>query len=485
MAPRTFPDTQPDSLGRFWVPESPDSRQPGVVEVAGSQVTLKVSPELTPMWEYQKVREGEIVGVPAKEQSNFVVLGTLVTKPQKITLVGTRTISRSEIGFFASESEEAPTTHQTLRATWCLTGGHIKDPDTRFLGVQIDVTNLAEWALLQSLSSTRYPYKKEAIWRFSLPDGYDEALPDNRGYLTLQPTGLIEPLTIRGTTITTDTKLEVELNDDHGWTLTDAFSRLATPVTSLFTLLAGERCGLRKLSVWDGSEWLSVHGRWLEPDSPERTDSLLLTVRDTGPKLLGQWMEMHERTSPVPQIVAAAVSNEFHTIESEALSLVTAIEALHRILHPGDRRFDENQITNAVVALKGLGEDSMDPKLNESLRSALKQHWWEKSYPQRVQDLAEPVAAAVPGSLGKVNKWRKAVVDQRISLAHGMSLKSDAFLKMDSLNRSIRWMLTLRLLLESGVPADVLAPAIDRSERFKSDRRYWRKHWPTIWVPKP
>ncbi|NKS85037.1 hypothetical protein GS571_05795 [Rhodococcus hoagii] len=193
------------------------------------------------------------------------------------------------------------------------------------MGVQLDVINLAEWAGIQSLTSTMYPYKKKATWHFSLPEGYDEVLPGRLGYLTLMPSGQIKPITIRGTTIETESKLEVELNADHGWILSDAVSRLAVPITSLFTLLTGDQCGLRKLSLWDGENWLAVYGRQLEPGAPEHTGTLMLRIRDAGPKLLVRWMEIHNQTWPVPQILAASISNEFRTVESEALSLVTAM----------------------------------------------------------------------------------------------------------------------------------------------------------------
>ena len=479
MATASFPDTQSESLGHFWLPGSPDLGQTGVVEVADHRITLKVSPELTPTWEYQEHPNGYIEGVPAKRVVNFVVLGTIPTQPAKVSLWGTRSVARKEIGLFSFDS---PTrTSQTLESSWCLAGGHVENPDTRFLGVRVDVTNLAEWAGIQSLTSTRFPFKKEATWHFALPEGYDEELTEGRGYLTLMPSGLIEPLTIRGATIQTETTLEVELIEDRGWALADAISSLADPVTSLFTILTGVRCGLRKLSVWDGTNWLSVHGRHLEPDAPAHTGELLLRLRDTGPKMLIRWMDTHKQTSPVPQILAASISNEFHTVESEALSLVTAVEALHRTLHPDSRRFDDDQITKAIVALERLGEDSIDSPVNESLRNALKQYWGESSYPQRILELAEPVAEAIPGCLGKLNKWKSAVASQRVGLAHGMSQESDSILKTYSLNRSIWWMLTLRLLLESDIPADVLTAALTSSERFENDRSLWRKHWPKIW----
>ncbi|NKS85036.1 hypothetical protein GS571_05790 [Rhodococcus hoagii] len=122
--------------------------------------------------------------------------------------------------------------------------------------------------------------------------------------------------------------------------------------------------------------------------------------------------------------------------------------------------------------------------MNESRRSALKQYWGDTSYPQRIMELAEPVAEAIPGSLGKVNRWKNAVTNQRIGLAHGISQESNDILRMHSLNRSIWWMLTLRQLLKSEVPAETLAASVNNSERLAANRGLWRKHWPSIWASK-
>ncbi|MGB3485175.1 MAG: HEPN domain-containing protein [Mycobacterium sp.] len=102
---------------------------------------------------------------------------------------------------------------------------------------------------------------------------------------------------------------------------------------------------------------------------------------------------------------------------------------------------------------------------------------------KRVQALAEPVAAAIPACVGHLGRWKKAVVDQRIALAHGLGqsgLSTHQLRQMSSLNQSLHWMLTLRLLLEAGVDGAVLSAATEQSERFKNQRRNWIYCWPRV-----
>ncbi|WP_063038385.1 HEPN domain-containing protein [Nocardia grenadensis] len=145
-------------------------------------------------------------------------------------------------------------------------------------------------------------------------------------------------------------------------------------------------------------------------------------------------------------------------------------------------RFEPDEIESAKTAVSAT---EMPSRIRDSLISALDTYWAEKSYPQRIQQLAEPVAEAVPACIGKLNRWKSAIVDQRVSLAHGISgdepRTPDDLVKMSSLTTSLRWMLTLRLFLAAGVGADQLHSAVQGSERFASDARRWKRDWPRIY----
>ena len=59
-------------------------------------------------------------------------------------------------------------------------------------------------------------------------------------------------------------------------------------------------------------------------------------------------------------------------------------------------------------------------------------------------------------------------------------LEADQILRMGALNRSLQWMLVLRLLLEAGVAPEILAEATAQSDRFAEDSCEWTRHWPKI-----
>lgn len=439
---------------------------------------LEVSPSLTPRYKYTQYGKGTVgVGV-ADDPDDLVVLGSLASSPGAVTLWGVHTTGHHSLGF-PMPGTTNPESH-SMRTDWCIAGGHFPDPATRFHGVQIDVTNLTEWAWQPSLSERRVLGERRMTWEFDPPESLDEPLPNGEGYIALKPALNWSGLTIRGVDIKSHSQLEVELFD--GWTLANCLESLAIPLASLMTLLSGAKSEVRSLSIWsEEADWSSVHGHSVVSGAPQAAGDLLLHRTDAGSEFLVRWLELCGRVTPVPQILSAIVGGELPTVEAEALALVTTVESLHRTLHPDARRFSDDEVQQSIAA---LSDSNMPQAVRNSLTSALGTWWPEYSYPMRVRALAEPVADAVPDCVGKLSRWKNAVVEQRVSLAHGLGSRMghDQVLKMYSLNRSIQWTLLLRLLIEAGVSANVLRRATRSSERFELDRDEWRAHWPAVFA---
>lgn len=156
---------------------------------------------------------------------------------------------------------------------------------------------------------------------------------------------------------------------------------------------------------------------------------------------------------------------------------------LHRRLYPDATRFSDEQIAQATEALR---ESQVDDAVKDSLIQALQGWWADESYPQRLKQLAEPVAAAVPSAVGKIGRWKEAVRAQRVAAAHGLG-EDDAgqppdILELYALTQSLRWVLTFQLFLEAGVKDDQLATAADQNEHYQNAVRLWRERLPRIYV---
>ncbi|WP_233424816.1 HEPN domain-containing protein [Mycolicibacter heraklionensis] len=481
MSNNDFPSKEGSTLGQFWLPGAESRKVTGTIEVDGPRVRLEVSPGLTPFHTFEPLSSGRWAVKSTEDPPDMVVLGEIPVRPRLVTLWDAYTSHRHAVGLPSPfDTDSMPTVHE-MKATWCLVGGHLADPESRLFGVRPDVTNLAEWAWQPTVTQTIYLNNRlRQDWHLDLADkSLDTELVDGAGYITLGPAASLSPPGIRGFAVKTSSQLEIELVN--GWTMPEVVTRALQPLADLMTILSGASCVVRSLDVWAG-EWCSVHGYQIDPDGPATVGELLFVQPQVGLDFLARWLDVHYRTTPVPQILAAVMRNEFPTVEAQALSLATAVEALHRTLFPHARRFSVESIDES---LESLAVSGIPGPVAETFASALRQYWHEYSYPQRVRALAEPVSAAVPECVGRLGRWKNAVVEQRIALAHGMEsgrLETDQILRMSTLNRSLQWMLALRLLLEAGVPAATLAEATAQSERFGEDKAQWTRHWPRVFI---
>ncbi|MBB1023079.1 HEPN domain-containing protein, partial [Dietzia sp. DQ12-76] len=408
----------------------------------------------------------------------FAVLGSLAVNPSAVTLWGVRTTRRRSLGF-AMPDEEAPGNHE-MRTDWCLVGDHIPDETQPFSEIRVEVTNLHDWA---GIPTTRHtiPAKGRGPRGFSveLPDAPQSALISPSGQVRLVPTATISPPAFDGFKVSTNTA--AVFNIDGGLVLTDALSHVATPIASLMTLLSGAKCSVRKFGLAEGDIRVNVLGHQVDVEASGSSGELFLYRGDVGDDFLPRWLELARRVSPVPQILAAAWSDEFATVETEALTLATAAEMLHRRLYPNAKRFSEEQVEQAIEALR---DSAVEEPVKESLNSALRQWWSDKSYPQRLREITEPVVEAVPSAVGKLGRWKEAVRAQRVAGAHGLGEEESGhasdILDVYALNQSLRWVLTFRLLLEAGVAPDQLADAAQRSERYETAARRWYDRLPHI-----
>jgi hypothetical protein len=166
----------------------------------------------------------------------------------------------------------------------------------------------------------------------------------------------------------------------------------------------------------------------------------------------------------------------------ELLTLATAAEGLHSSLYPNERRFSHIELEEACAQ---IGRLSLPLTLAASIKTA-KEWWGEVSFPTRIQSLADAVAGVAPDCVGTTNRYKRAITEARNKLAHGRSSRtmSDVeLLELAALARSLRWMLTIRMLLAAGVSSETMRTVLARSGRYRRDRDFWAELHPSIYGP--
>lgn len=482
---RKFPLTDTDSLGQFMLVGSAGDRKgevvTGVLRLKETRVTLEVSPQLTPVTQMSEVRPGVAVRQPrSDEPRDFAVLGSLAISPRLVTLWGTNIMRTSTVGF--APPGEAESGNQEMSVRWCLVGDALPDDETLFDATLLDITNLHDWTG-SSYTGRSAPFPVGDLpqtWALDLPKHEPAPLKHTAGDIKLVAEAVSSAPSNDGFKVTTNTRVKITLGS--GGSVDTYVSGFALPLASLMTILSGSESTVRRIELRREDELpVGVYGRGVDMNAPKSSGALLLRRGNVEEDLLSNWLAAAEELAPVPRILASVWAGSIPAVETEYLTLATTAEALHRLIHPDARRFTTGEIEDAVSALE---EADMSAKLKESLTGALSKHWHEKSYPQRIEALATPVAEAVPSCIGSLSKWKAAVVKARHELAHGATGVTDdpeKIFRLATLTRSLRWMLTFRLLLHCGVSPEELRTATERSDRYKKDVRQWQHFWTKIY----
>lgn len=476
------------TIGDFWLPapgEEPEARG-GFLTLDDEVVEVVVSQSLTPMHIRESIGENAWSMKANTNNFDLTIIGKVPTRPVRVTLWGANSIKQNEVGLPLPGLPDSAGS-QTFRATTALIGSHIEDRDHPFTRISADITNLAEWAHLPSVSM-QWAEENSRVVSFvpDMPEKVETPLRTG-GELVLQPTARHGFPEIRGVRITTSTL--ANFSPAQPDTLGQLRRNLVDPMADLLSLLAGTRCQVRALTLSDAERSeIRVRGFGVVPSAPETAGKLWLGRLDMGMPAVAGWLELHPRVSPCPQIVAAAWSNDFPSVDVEVLILATAIEGLFDSLYPDERRFTRAELRQAGRAIAKLG---LSDELMKSISGA--GSWWGKvSFPGRVVRLATDIQHVAPDVTGEITVLKKRIAEARNLLAHGGGAKldnDDDVIDLAALADLMKWLLTIRLLLEAGVPQDTLKERLQGSDSFRRDREFWTGRLPDVFpngiVPPP
>lgn len=480
MPAQKFPTDPSQSVGRFRIVGSDaDAATAGVCRVQGDLIEIEVSEALTP-WVKAQHHTNSVTIAPVPEGGDFVVHGDIPFQPAKLTFLGARTTQRRTVHVPIGG---APELHR-IRADWCIAGAHIDGPGTKFTAVRARFTHLELWAQSTGVGLTHiYKPATEVTLKFVPPA--TETVPfrefDQNAELQLETTGTMSPPDVWGGQIRTKNYLALE--GLTGWTLEEALAGFVRPIQHLLTLLAGRRCDVLQFEVKIDDSWCQVYGDSINPNAVLPTvDTLLLRRESLSLDVLAAWCGLTRRLTPAPQVVGAALSGSFQTVEAEALAMTTTAEGLDRVLYPDSFRFTKEEVADTVAALNA---SDAPENVRMELVNALNLYFAEDSYPSRMKRLATDVATAVPRCVGEITKWKNGIRELRVGLAHALGAEDkatdDALWQMVSRVRSLRWALLVRILQEAGVPDETLGEAVGAAEEFKRDEKMWQAQLPDVY----
>lgn len=244
------------------------------------------------------------------------------------------------------------------------------------------------------------------------------------------------------------------------------------PLRSYLQACVLAECAVTDVAVQAGGKWMSLLARNIGQAQTPKASEVVLQLPDVGIGSLGEWLDCVDDSGPAPAVVSDSFADRSRSLETQLLELATVAEGLHRMIFPQRDRLD------AVVAarVKTLVRDAIAAE-SDQLRNIVNSRFSyieEMSYPHRLRDLALEAEHAIPGIAGRVNKWTAEVTGARNSFAHGKKVDFDdkAVDTLLGVVESLRWVLLIVLLLNSGIPINVLRERIGEGqayERFRSE----------------
>lgn len=464
--------------GHFWLADNDEHKVSGCLTLGqGAGPRLELDQALTPLLRELEPRdqpEGSRAFVFADdgpEVEFFVVHGAL-SDGTAVTLVD---------AFQKQRKVGAGGDRQWLQAQLVVLGGHLGGRDQLYTEIRLQLRHLDRWAALPG---------------FALEDA---TAPGQDG-LTLSFRGATpSPVSLQGGgQLDLEQTPDIEFSPLHGgrigravWvraiglppaTIDDLERRFVTPLSSLLTLATDAACPPVAVEVATGPNqpWLTLQHSGLEAPAEEaRTpDRQLLPLAALGLDGVATWLDAADDLGPLPPVVAAAAGSR-GPLETQLLELTTVAEGLHRALFGNPRRLSGEQAKRAREAVRASVRD-----LEEDVRGAVEgaiQHLEDPSFPQRLQQLADCVGAAMPGVTGRTNRWKHCVTDIRNEFAHrdyGF-LESARISELVSVRESLRWLLTGLLLLRTGLSPEELAARVESHQPYVLFR-----HQVRAWLPR-
>lgn len=515
-----FPHTGSSSVGTFWLAATTDesfaeaarvsdkraaggpsakasAEIGGLCRIEDDKLELDVAGELTPSM--VSLPSGLSIRQPGPARLD--VHGSIPIAPWHVSFLDCHTKFRRSNSLAVGDPRG--NTQQVLGAEWVVLGAHVGAND-RFQGVRMRVSGLEEWAQTPGLEQTIATQKPVGTaLSFTAPPKVSAPfeLFGERASIEVETVANFDAIDVHGGQIRRWNR--IGLSGLSGWTLEEVMITFVAPVRTLMTLLIGSAAKVLSVEVQVKDQWCEVFGRHVDGGvTGSRPTGVPVMLMENSLKLehVARWIQVTRDLSPVPQVVAAGLSGEFATVDTQALVMATSAESLDRKLRPDVREFEADVVAAALEPLQSV---PIDPDLRAKVVNAVRQYMWEPSMPRRLQVLAEDISQAAPDVVGKVNKWKRAVTDMRVKGAHGLAgdrvslpgargtghettqgpdAEAIELTRLYSLALSVRWALRIRVLQACGVSDEALHSALGSWKEYERDRSRWATSWPEIYT---
>lgn len=476
--------------GRFWLPDTPEQTVGGWLDLSGPRPLLRLADPIMPSMR-QVARSVSVDGTPysimepVKElqaSDGVVIHGMLRSPSRRITLVGVSNagVARVVGGVVPDEGE------QLYRAEYMLVGPQQSGADTSFAIARLRVRHLDSWANLPGIAME---LAKDWSHITARSERHEEESVRVGGSaeLTLDAVVTLNEPTIHGAGFRRS--VELRLTEPSGRTLDEWWRRFVTPVAELLTIAVGVSCVPVELKLYreGDKEWVDVVHPLLREssDAPLHPWQVFLTRERLTLAHIAEWLNICATLSPIPALVTEAVHEPGRPLPNQLLEMASAAEGLHRRLKPKERAIARSAKDRARRTARDAVEEDLRDRVNEALM-----HLDELTYAERLRYLTDLTLETVPGAVGTTTRsvWEARIKDVRNGFAHQAPQAhaeddEDVWRERVILLRTLYWVLTAALLLQTGLKSSELRARVESFEPYRDLLRRARSWIPQIYDP--
>jgi hypothetical protein len=200
---------------------------------------------------------------------------------------------------------------------------------------------------------------------------------------------------------------------------------------------------------------------------------------------ISTWVSKFDDLRSIPSSVVRSMRGSGVVLDSQLLEFAAAAEGLHRRVMD-KRRTASYTRQEAKAVRKSARQAAGDNELLEEAVLKALGHLSDISYPERLGELLGRAREAMH-SIDEWDcaEWKARVVEIRNGLAHRVPADhrppwKDPWREEVAVMNSLRWLLTVVLLLESGIPPSVVAGRLDRHQRYQTFLEQAREWLPAV-----
>jgi len=357
--------------------------------------------------------------------------------------------------------------------------------DIKFKSMSVHYLHLEEWANISGFDENLWDKEGVLTVRYKSPEPFQANISDElKISIKSQATEMSLSVAPKQATIKEKTEIKVETSEDKPF---EDYRKIMAHIQNFLTLAVTELVhptaiqGITSLNeemMNNKTHYPPVKIVYRLPDIPKPPKTLLESdmlftfgdISDRFEVFLKKWFEKADLLQPVYDLYFGTLYNPHMYLEHRFLSLIQAIESLHRRIH-GGQYLPNEEYKDVYNALLSAIPDRVPTELKERLKEYLK-YGNELSLRQRLKGVFDKYHETLNAFIEDKKAFIQKVVDTRNYLTHydeDLEERAASGADLYHLTQKLKLLLEICLLTELGFSSAEIKGLFSRNRRYQHE----------------